>query len=90
MIKTDEMVHMGMGNKDMADLEQVTGCQAAQVTQIEQQGFPPVSEFHKNPGILKGIIDQSDIEHKTVPPVDENTRHFYFAPQSWNTAISPV
>jgi hypothetical protein len=56
------MVHVGVGNEDMADLEKFPGGQGAQVSQIEEDGPPLELEFDIDHRITLRAIDQLGME----------------------------
>ena len=58
MIKTDEMVHVGMGNKNVADLQKLAWRKEVDIAEVEKKGLPPVLEVHIHTGVAEGIIDQ--------------------------------
>ena len=58
MIKTDEMVHVGMGNENVVDLQEFARRQDVDIAKVEKKGLPPVLEVHIHTGVAEGIIDQ--------------------------------
>jgi hypothetical protein len=67
VIKADEVIHVGMGDQDMIDLEKLSRGKPAEISQIEQQGFPAELELHVNPGVPVRIINQTGTEHNQDP-----------------------
>ncbi len=69
VIETDEMVHVGVGNEDVVDLQEFTRRQEMEVAEIEKERLVPVLEIHVDPGITEGIIDQrSAVDHVLFLP----------------------
>jgi hypothetical protein len=64
MIKTDEMVHVGVGNENVIDLQEFAGWQPVQIAEIEKKRLSLVLEVHIHTGVAEGIIDQgSAVNH---------------------------
>jgi 2-oxoglutarate ferredoxin oxidoreductase subunit delta len=74
IVKPDEMIHMGMRYKDMADLEQLPRIQAVEVTQIEKEGRPPILEFDIYSRVTEGIINKMGTEHSSHLPGEKTLR----------------
>ena len=69
MIKTDKMVHMGMGNENVVNLQEFAGRKVMEIAKVEKKGLPPVLEVHIHTGVAEGIIDQgSAVNHFSRPP----------------------
>jgi hypothetical protein len=63
MIETDEVVHVGVGDEDVIDLEDHAGRQVAYVAQIEKQGFPAVPQIEVQGWIAEAVVDEPGTEH---------------------------
>jgi hypothetical protein len=71
VIEADEVIHVGVGDEDVIDLEDHAGCKRLDIAQIEEQGFPAVSQIQVKGGVPEGIVDESGTEHgKPVRGVD--------------------
>jgi hypothetical protein len=59
------MVHVGMGYKDMTYFEDVFGCQAINVAEIENYGAILKLKGNEKSGVIKGTVDQSGMKTGT-------------------------
>ena len=74
MIKTDEMVHVGMGNENIANLQEFTGRKDVDIAEVEKKGLPTILEVHIHTGIAKGIIDQRSAVNHFSPSAYETAK----------------
>ena len=58
LIESDEMVYVGVRDKDVADAKQFAGTQGVQITEIEQQRPAFEHAFHVERRISKWAVDQ--------------------------------
>lgn len=63
VVETDEVVHVGMGDEDVADLQDVPGDEIPEVTQVEEDSVAPVLAVQVDNGVLEGIVDEGGSEH---------------------------
>jgi hypothetical protein len=63
IIKSYEVIHMGMRNEDMIDLKKFSRAQIVKITQIEKKRSALILEFYIYPRVAEGIIDQMGAEH---------------------------
>jgi hypothetical protein len=63
IIKSYKVIHMGVRNEDMIDLEKFSRAQIVKIPQIEEKGSLLILEFYIYPRIAEGIIDQMGAEH---------------------------
>jgi hypothetical protein len=61
-VKSNKMVHVGMGHKNMTHLEEVSRRKGTQITEIEKKGPPFKKKGDKQPGVRKRIMDESGEE----------------------------
>jgi len=59
MIETDEMVHVGMGDKDMGDLKDIAWGQSTDIAQVEKQRPVFMAEGNEQGRVLERAVDQS-------------------------------
>ena len=64
-IKTDEMVHMRVGDKDVGYFEQVLWCQQAEISKIKHQCTFFEEEGYEESWIRKRIVDQSGLKRRS-------------------------
>jgi hypothetical protein len=64
MIEPDEVIHVGVGDEDMIDLEDHAGRQGTDVTQIEEKGFPAVPHIEVQGRVPEGVVDEPHVEHE--------------------------
>jgi hypothetical protein len=63
VIEADEVIHVGVGDEDVVDLEDHAGRKRLDGAQVKEQGFPAVSQIQVQGGIPEGVVDESCIEH---------------------------
>jgi len=63
VVETNEVIHMGMADADILDLQDLPGRQVVDLPQIEYEGPAPVFHFQIDPGIAPGRIHQGSAEH---------------------------
>ena len=57
-IKTNEMVHVSMGDKNVAGTQQTSRTQCVVMAEIEQEGSFRPTYFDEQPRIVKDVIDE--------------------------------
>jgi len=57
MVKADKVVHVGMGDEDVANFQDFPREEGMEIAHIEKQGPPIKHEFNINPRIAEGIMD---------------------------------
>ena len=57
MIKSYEMIHVGVRNEDMIDLEKLSRAEIVKVPQIEEKRSPFMPELDIHSRVAEGIID---------------------------------
>jgi len=57
-IKPDEMVHVGVGDEDVARAQEASRAEGLIVTEVEQQGALGPSHLDEQPGISEQVIDE--------------------------------
>ena len=62
MIKADKVVHVGMGDEDVTDLQHFSRGKGVKVSHIEKEGPSIKHEFDIEPGVAKGTMDQLCME----------------------------
>jgi hypothetical protein len=68
IVKSDEMIHVGVGNKNVADFEKLPGIQPVNIAQIKKQGRAAVFKFNIDTGIAEGIVNETGSEHVLSNP----------------------
>jgi hypothetical protein len=63
VVETDKVVHVGVGNKNAFNFEELPGRQGMDVTKVEHQGLPSEFKLDINPRITEGGVNQIGIEH---------------------------
>jgi hypothetical protein len=63
VIEADEVIHVGVGDEDVIDLEDHAGRQVANIAQIEKQGFPAVPQIEVQGRVAERVVDKSGTEH---------------------------
>ena len=51
MIKTNEVIHVSVGNKDISDPEDLSRLKPIYLSKVEERSFTSVLEFYIDPGI---------------------------------------
>ena len=64
MVKTDEMIHVGVGHKDVIDFQEFSRRQEMQIADIEKNRLPAVLAFNVDAGVSERIVDQGRIVHR--------------------------
>jgi hypothetical protein len=62
LVEAGEMIHMSVGDKDIANAQELARWQPAQIAKIEKKRAPFKHEVDVKPGIAEGIVDQRRIE----------------------------
>ncbi len=66
MVKSDEVIHMGVGDEYMLDPEDLSRLKSIYLSEVEERGFTPVFEFYIDPGIGRGVVYKTGAEHDTA------------------------
>ncbi|MGH1570655.1 hypothetical protein ACRAWG_08330 [Methylobacterium sp. P31] len=61
-VEPGEVVHVGVRHEDVAHPHQLPGGERGDVTEIEQQGPPRVSEVEIEAGIREGVVDEAALD----------------------------
>jgi hypothetical protein len=70
VIKPDEMVHVGMGDKDVRYPQNLARRQVRDFPQIEEEGPPLIEKIDENRGIAKRAVNEGRVKlwlHVFVP-----------------------
>src|SRR6186713_1909272 len=57
-IKSDEVIHVRMGDKDVVGPQKTGGAQRVVLSQVEEQCALRPSNFHIDPGIAKTVVHE--------------------------------
>ena len=57
-VEADEMIHVGVADKDVADLQDVPRRQCRDLTQVEQKGSLLEQKGQEKAGVFKRRVDQ--------------------------------
>ena len=57
MVKTYKMVHVGMGDEDVANFQHFSRGKGMEIAHIEKEGPSIKHEFDINPRVAEGIMD---------------------------------
>jgi hypothetical protein len=57
-IESDEVIHVGMGDEYMAELQQIPGRQGMDISQVEQTGAFTEEKGNKEAGVVKRTVHQ--------------------------------
>jgi len=61
------MVHVGMGHEDVVDLQELPRRYGMEISEIKQQGAPPLFKLEIDSRIAEGIVDEMCAEHERLP-----------------------
>jgi hypothetical protein len=61
-IEADEMVDVGVGDKDMADAEQVPGAELGQVAHVQEKSAALMKRFDEQGWIAEAPVGQPRVE----------------------------
>jgi hypothetical protein len=57
MVKADTVVHVGMGDEDVADFQDFPRGKGMEIAHIEEEGPSLKHELHIHPWVAKGVMD---------------------------------
>lgn len=57
MVETDKVVHVGVGDEDVADFQYFSRGKGMKIAHIEKEGPSIKHEFDIHPWVAKGIVD---------------------------------
>ena len=58
VVEADKVIHVGMGDEDVADFEDFPRGKGVKIAHVEKEGPPVKHELNINPGITEGIMDR--------------------------------
>ena len=64
MVKSNKMIHVGMGDENMGDLEQIFWGKGMDVTQVKKKRPFFMGKGHKEARVVKRTIDQPGMEDR--------------------------
>jgi hypothetical protein len=81
MVKTDKVIHVGVGDEDVANLQHFAMGKGMEIAHIEKEGPSIKREFDIHSGVAEGIMDQLCMKQGCHRPwlvrVLENYSFFY-------------
>ncbi len=64
MVESEKMIHVGVGNEDVADLEDISGGEGMDIPKVEEHGPFFKSKGNKHAGIAKRGIDEPGVKRR--------------------------